>query len=286
MTRPARPPVVRTRQELRDQIRKVRQSGQSIGLVPTMGALHRGHMSLVEASRNRCDVTVATIFVNPTQFAPHEDFEKYPRTLEADLSLLADAGVDLVFAPATGEMYRPEHETTVDVGAIARRLEGEFRPHHFEGVATVVLKLLCVATPDVGFFGQKDYQQSLVIRRLVEDLDVPVEIEVCPTVRDPDGLALSSRNAYLSLAERQRALAIPRSLEAAAELIRRGTRDAKAIEGGMHATLQDAGVVEIDYARVVDPKTLLPVELVDGRALLVIAAHVGATRLIDNALLG
>ena len=279
------PRVVETIAELRDALAGPRQQGQTIGLVPTMGALHAGHVSLVEAAAQRCDVVAVTVFVNPTQFAPNEDFERYPRNLEADLALLAASGAQLVFAPAVTEIYRPGNQTSVDVGEVTKKLEGRFRPDHFRGVATIALKLFEIAQPDAAFFGQKDYQQTLVIRRMVADLDVPVRIEVCRTVRDADGLALSSRNAYLSADERQRALAIPRSLELAANLVAGGTSDAAAIAAKMRDLLAQSHVEPIDYVALVDPETLDDVATVSGPTLAVIAAYVGKTRLIDNMLL-
>ena len=192
------PKPVTTVAQLREQLRTARRAGRKIGLVPTMGALHEGHLSLVRAAKAECDYTVVSIYVNPSQFGPNEDFAKYPRTLEADLALLAGCGADLVFAPGNDEVYRAGHATWVEVGPVAEPLEGVFRPGHFRGVATVVLKLLNMVQPDAAYFGQKDYQQALVIRRMVADLDLPVAIRVCPTVREPDGLAMSSRNRYLS----------------------------------------------------------------------------------------
>jgi len=272
--------------EIRERVAEARRQGRSIGLVPTMGALHAGHISLVEAAAAQCDDVVVSIFVNPTQFGPHEDFDRYPRPLEADLKLLSTSGARLVFAPSVADMYPAGHETSIDVGSIASKLEGRIRPGHFAGVATVVLKLLNIIAPDVAFFGQKDYQQTLVLRRMVEDLDVPTRIEVCPTLRDADGLALSSRNVYLSADERRRALAIPKSLELAADLIARGEREAATIVAQMRKVLANAGIAEVDYASLVDPDTLNDVSTARGRVLVAIAARVGSTRLIDNILIG
>ena len=216
------PRVVSSRVELRAALIAARREGKSIGLVPTMGALHAGHVSLVEASAARCDFTVVTIFVNPTQFAPNEDFRKYPRTLESDLAALAGHGVDLVFTPPTDEIYRPGHATYVEPSGPALPLEGRCRPGHFRGVATIVLKLFNLVQPDVACFGRKDYQQSLVVRRMVDDFDLPIEICVCPIVREADGLALSSRNVYLDAEARRRALVLSRSLRLADELVEAG----------------------------------------------------------------
>ncbi len=251
-----------------------------------MEALHAGHLSLVEASRKECDFTVVTIFVNPTQFGPGEDFQKYPRTLDADLLRLAPLGVDLVFAPPVEEVYRPGHATHVEMSGVAEPLEGRCRPGHFRGVATVVLKLLNIVSPDVAYFGQKDYQQSLVIRRLVEDLDLGVRIRVCPIVREPDGLALSSRNAYLDSAARRRALVLVRSLARGCDLFAAGERDAETILAKMRDVLSSTAGVELDYLALCDPDTLVEVGRTNEQTVALIAARVGEVRLIDNCLLG
>jgi pantoate--beta-alanine ligase len=278
--------VATTRVALARRLAAVRAAGKSIGLVPTMGALHAGHLSLVEACARQCDFTLVTIFVNPMQFGPSEDFSKYPRTLEADLGLLSGHGVGLVFAPATDEIYRPGHDTFVEVEQAGAPLEGRLRPGHFRGVATVVLKLFNLAQPHVAFFGRKDYQQSLVIRRMVADLDLPIEIRVCPTVREPDGLALSSRNVYLSADERRRALAISRSLRLAADMVRRGTRDSEAILSAMRNVLTETGGIAVDYLVLANPDTLQDVSHITGPTVAAIAARVGKTRLIDNEIIG
>ncbi len=271
--------------DLRAQLAKVRRDGKTIGLVPTMGALHEGHLSLLDAARRDCDFTVVTIFVNPTQFGPGEDFSRYPRTLDADLKLLAARGADRVFAPATDDMYGPRDATFVDVGGPALHFEGEHRPGHFRGVATIVLKLFNLVAPDRAYFGRKDYQQSLVVRRMVEDLNVPIQIEVCPTLREPDGLAMSSRNRYLSEDERRRALAISQGLRLAGELIVKGMIDVQALIARMRELLIGAGL-KIDYVAIVDRDTLQPLSTVDRPAVALVAARIGATRLIDNELLG
>jgi pantoate--beta-alanine ligase len=280
--RAASPPVVATRDELRRALAAMRRAGRSIGFVPTMGALHSGHLSLVDACRRECAATVASIFVNPTQFGPGEDFERYPRPLEADLAQLAAHGVDLVFAPPTAELYPPGHAAFVDVGPVAEPLEGRHRPGHFRGVATVVLKLFNIVAPDRAYFGRKDYQQSLVICRLVRDFDLPIEIRVCPTIREPDGLALSSRNVYLSPAEREQALVLSRSLRLARDLYRDGQRDAPTILGEMQALLAAVPQVRPDYVALVDAETLADLARIDRPAVALIAARVGRTRLIDN----
>lgn len=279
---PERPKLVHTAHELRASVRAARAAGQVIGLVPTMGALHEGHLSLVRASQAECGLTVVTIFVNPTQFAPHEDFDKYPRTLAADLEALASCRADLVFAPSAAEMYPPGCATFVEPPLVGQRWEGECRPGHFRGVATVVLKLFNLAQADVAFFGQKDYQQAAVIRRMVQDLNVPIEIRVCPTVREPDGLAMSSRNRYLSADQRRQALAISRSLRLADQLAAGGQRQAAQLVEAMQRVLAEAQISRMDYVAVVDPETLEPVTELTGPVIALIAAKVGTTRLIDN----
>ncbi|HJT36429.1 MAG TPA: pantoate--beta-alanine ligase [Pirellulales bacterium] len=279
------PRLVTKLADLRAALAEVRRAGKSIGLVPTMGALHAGHISLVERSRRECDFTVVSIFVNPTQFGPQEDFARYPRDLDADLRLLQPTGADLVFAPELDEVYGPRHATFVEMHGVAEPLEGRCRPGHFRGVATVVLKLFNMVTPDRAYFGQKDYQQSLVIRRLVADLDLPIEIRVCPTVREPDGLALSSRNVYLTAAERHEALAISRALRRAGEVVQSGERRADAVLAAMQAVLAESPGLSLEYLAIVDAETLEPVAIIDQTAIAAVAAFVGRTRLIDNVLL-
>jgi pantoate--beta-alanine ligase len=275
------PIVVTTIADVQRMVGAARRSGKRIGLAPTMGALHDGHLSLVDASNRECAFTVVSIFVNPTQFGPHEDFARYPRTFDQDLALLSRRGVDIVFAPPPEEMYSPDHATTVAISSVTSRWEGPIRPGHFAGVATIVLKLFHASMPDVAFFGQKDYQQCAVIRRMTADLNLPIEVRVCPIVRDADGLALSSRNRYLTADERRRALSLSRSLSAAADLARNGRRSAEVIAREMHEMLLTAGV-DIDYAAVVDGHTLEPVDEVRTGDVALVAARVGATRLIDN----
>lgn len=258
---------------------------RSVGLVPTMGALHAGHLSLVDAARAETEFTVATIFVNPTQFGPQEDLARYPRPLDADLRQLSERGVDLVFTPTNAEMYASGHSTFVDVGRVAIPWEGAFRPTHFRGVATIVLKLFHLIPATHAFFGQKDYQQTLVIRQMVADLNVPIEVRVCPTMREADGLAMSSRNSYLSADERRQATALWRALSTARRAVAAGERDVATIEFAMRGVLNEVGVTEIDYATVVDAQTLEAVPAVSGQTVALIAAHVGTTRLIDNELL-
>ena len=276
-------PVVRTVAELRAQVRAWREAGLRIGFVPTMGALHEGHLSLVRLARTRADRVVASIFVNPTQFAPHEDFEAYPRDEVGDMTQLAAAGCDLLFAPSVEEMYPADAATTVTVAGVTEAMDGVARPSHFAGVATVVTKLLNQCAPDVAVFGQKDFQQLQVIRRLVRDLDIPVEIVGAPTARAPDGLALSSRNAYLSADERKVAVRLNEILRDALDRLRRG-EPVEATEAHAVADLQAAGFSKIDYVETRTPDTLarLGPGPAKGPIRLLAAAHIGRTRLIDN----
>jgi pantoate--beta-alanine ligase len=247
-----------------------------------MGALHAGHLSLVARARDENDHVVATVFVNPTQFGPHEDLDRYPRDLERDRKRLAEAGADVLFAPAAAEMYPAGFETAVEVGSVAAPLEGERRPGHFRGVATVVLKLFNIATPTRAYFGRKDAQQLAVVERLVRDLDLPVELVGCPIVREPDGLAMSSRNAYLLPEERTAAASLHRALRAATEAWRRGERDAGALRGILRDVLASEPRVRIDYVSVADPHTFQERTTAMAPSLLLVAAYVGQTRLIDN----
>lgn len=274
--------IVRTLAELDAAVGRLRRKGGRVGLIPTMGALHAGHLALVQASRQECDGTIVSIFVNPTQFAPGEDLTKYPRPIERDLQLLADENVDVVFLPPVEVIYPEGCSTVIDPPRIAAVLEGESRPAHFRGVATVVLKLFNLTRADVAFFGQKDYQQSLVVRHMVRDLNVPIDIVVCPIVRDDDGLALSSRNVFLSNADREVALSLSRTLRLAESLIRQGENDARIIMAEMTQSLIEGGVTEIDYAVVADAHTLQWLDEVRLPAVLLVAARVGTTRLIDN----
>jgi pantoate--beta-alanine ligase len=281
----SQPKAIVTAAALREQVAQARNAGRIIGLVPTMGALHAGHVSLVDAASRECGLTVVTIFVNPMQFGPNEDYARYPRTLEADLTLLAGHGVDVVFAPTTESMLSPGHVTYVDVGDVANCWEGKHRPGHFRGVATVVLKLFHLVQPDRAYFGRKDYQQSLIVRRMVEDLDLPIHVEVCPTVREADGLALSSRNRYLSPDERRRAVFISKSLRLAKQLVEQGTTDTRAIIERMQEMLHAADLT-IDYIALADPETLESVAMVNRPTVAAVAARLGTTRLIDNELIG
>ncbi|HWB72296.1 MAG TPA: pantoate--beta-alanine ligase [Egibacteraceae bacterium] len=265
---------------LRDALRPTRLAGGAVGFVPTMGALHEGHLSLVRRARSDCDAVVVSVFVNPLQFAPGEDFATYPRDLTRDLALLEPLGVDVVFHPSPGELTPPRRATIVHVAGLTATLEGASRPGHFDGVATIVTKLFNIVAPDRAYFGEKDYQQLTVVRKMVEDLDVAVQVVGCPTVRDPDGLALSSRNAYLSARQRAQALALPAALRAVAAA---WDGDADAARRLLRARLEAAPGVRLDYAEVVDPETLEALEgVVDGPAQALVAALVGDTRLIDN----
>lgn len=279
-----RPRIIAAGDDLRHLILEARRRNQTIGLVPTMGALHDGHLSLVEAARAECDLSVVTIFVNPTQFAPNEDFRQYPRELTRDLSLLAGHGCDIVFTPDTDAIYRPGHTTYVDVGPMALMLEGQYRPTHFRGVATIVMKLFQLAPADRAYFGRKDYQQSLVVRQMVADLNIPIEVRVCSTVREPDGLAMSSRNRYLTADERQRALALSRSLRMAEDFFAAGERSAETIRQKMTQEIQNAGGIDLQYIAIVADGTLTPVDRIDGPTTIALAATVGKTRLIDNTI--
>jgi len=273
--------IVRTIADLRARVAAWRKGGDGVGLVPTMGALHAGHMALVAASRKRARRTLVTLFINPRQFGPDEDFAVYPRDEAADAVRLAAAGVDLLFAPDIAEVYPEGHATSVSVAGIGDVLEGESRPGFFTGVATVVTKLLLQSLPDVAFFGEKDYQQMQVIRRLVRDLDIPVAVAAVPTVREADGLALSSRNAYLTAAERAAAPALYRTLGAMAARFAEG-EDAAGLEAWGQEELRTAGFTKIDYVAVRDAETLAPATGPDGPARVLGAAWLGKTRLIDN----
>lgn len=256
-----------------------------LGLVPTMGFLHEGHMALVGRARADNATVVASIFVNPTQFGPGEDFSTYPRNMESDLAKLEAEGVDLVFAPSVEEMYPKGFDTYVDVGRITSRLEGESRSGHFRGVATIVCKLLTIVRPNRAYFGQKDAQQCLIIKRLNTDLGFGAEIVVVPTLREADGLALSSRNVYLEPDERQAALTLYRSLRLAKELWKRGNRDAGNMRKQMRALIEGEPLARIDYISIADAETLDELERIDGPALVSLAVYIGKTRLIDNILL-
>lgn len=257
-----------------------------LGLVPTMGALHQGHLSLIDSARRDSETLAASIFVNPTQFGPAEDYQAYPRDRERDLALLEQHNVDLVFAPEPEDMYPTGFDTWVDVGEIANRLEGAARPDHFRGVATVVTKLFAIVRPDRAYFGQKDAQQTVVIRRLTRDLNLGVEVVVLPTVREPDGLAMSSRNVYLNPSERTAALVLHRSLSEALSLFGQGERSAERIKESVESMLSQEALVSLEYVSVAHPDELFELEDIQGSALVSLAARVGRARLIDNVVLG
>jgi pantoate--beta-alanine ligase len=275
--------VIRTPKDLKAWRSRAVSAGARVGLTPTMGALHAGHLSLVEVARTRAELVVASLFVNPSQFAPNEDFQAYPRDEDRDFALLAKAGCDAVYAPSAETVYPPGFDTTISVGGVSAPLEGTLRPHHFAGVATVVAKLLIQASPDVAVFGEKDYQQLQVIRRLVQDLDLDVAILAAPIIRETDGLALSSRNLYLSPAERDVAPRLHATLQWAAEGLTCGD-PIEATEREAVSRLQSAGFDKIDYVEVRDPCDLsrLPHKKLTGDARLLAAAWIGRTRLIDN----
>ena len=270
---------------MREARAAARAEGKSVGFVPTMGALHDGHLSLVRRVKAHADLTVVSIFVNPTQFGSSEDFARYPRDLARDAEVLAGEGVDILFAPEPDEMYPPGAATFVEVAGLSDKLEGKSRPGHFRGVATVVTKLFEVVAPHVAAFGQKDAQQVLVIKTLVRDLMMGVEVLVLPTKREEDGVAMSSRNVLLTADERRAARAIPRSLEAARMAVESGERDASRILAAVRAVLVEAPLLRIDYVELVDPERLEPVAKAQGSPLLVVAVFAGATRLIDNVVL-
>lgn len=271
--------------EVRQFVQAAKQYGRTIGLVPTMGYLHEGHMTLVEASRQQNDITMASIFVNPLQFGPNEDFERYPRDLRRDVEMLARHGCDVVFAPSAAEMYPRPSATFVEVAELGERLEGASRPGHFRGMTTVVSKLFHIVTPDAAYFGQKDGQQVILVRRMVSDLHMAVEIVTVPTVREPNGLALSSRNIYLSPQERHHAAVLYRALEWASAQVENGGRSGASLADGMRQMIAREPLVQLVYAEVVSADTLETMDKLSGRTMFAVAAHVGLARLIDNIVL-
>jgi pantoate--beta-alanine ligase len=275
-------PVVTTIDSLRSAVAATRGRGLTVGFVPTMGALHAGHAALVKAARAGTGFVVVSVFVNPTQFGPNEDFAKYPRTLDADRALCAEAGADLVFAPTAEEMYPTRSVTFVEVTELDRELCGPLRPGHFRGVCTVVAKLFLIVQPDVAYFGQKDAQQARIIRQMVRDLNFPLTVSVEPTVREPDGLAMSSRNRYLTPGERDRAAGIYRALATTKDRAAKGELDVAKLEAGLAAALAAIPGARVEYARVLDSDTLAPLPRLDRPALAAVAVFLGTTRLIDN----
>jgi len=279
--------MARTRRSLEATLEGYRKDGRSVALVPTMGYLHEGHLSLVDTARRHADAVVLSIFVNPLQFAPGEDLERYPRDLERDAELAMDRGANLVFAPSEGEMFptgRPRIQ--VDPGELAKRLCGQARPHHFQGVATIVAKLFGLVRPDVAVFGRKDYQQALLIRTMVADLDLGVAVQVAPIMREPDGLAMSSRNAYLGEGEREAAAEIFQALSSADRVFRHGERNAESLRSRVHRHLDETPLLDPEYVELVDPQSLAPLQEAREGAVLAVAVQCGRARLIDNVVLG
>jgi pantoate--beta-alanine ligase len=274
--------IARTIAAAREQVAAARRAGRTVGFVPTMGFLHEGHLSLVSAARRETDFVAVSIFVNPTQFGPNEDYARYPRNEAADLEMCASAGVDLVFIPDVDAMYPAGEITTVHVDELTTTLCGPCRPGHFDGVTTVVTKLFNIVQPDRAYFGKKDYQQFVVLRRMARDLDMPIDVIGCPLVREPDGLAMSSRNALLTPDDRRRARSLHQALCAARDAIATGERNAVALVTAMHRVLERAAPEHIDYVSVADPDTLQGVPRIDGPVLLALAVRIGDTRLIDN----
>ncbi len=277
--------MIRRIDEMQNISRKSSCAGKSVGFVPTMGCLHEGHLSLVARSVKECDVTVVSIYVNPLQFGPREDLKKYPRDLKRDLSLTKKAGVDYVFVPRDKDMYPEKYLTGVEVGEITKVLCGASRPGHFKGVTTVVAKLFNIVLPDVAYFGQKDAQQAVVIKKMVKDLNIPIKIKVRPIVRERDGLAMSSRNKYLSAQERKDALILSEALKKARQLIGTGERNPRNIILSMKRLISEVKSVKIDYINIVDAGDLSKKEKIKGKVLIVLAAFIGTPRLIDNIII-
>ncbi len=274
--------IIRSVEWMKQISREAALAQRIVGFVPTMGALHDGHLSLVRAARNECSPVVASIFVNPTQFGPGEDLEKYPRNFEGDCALLESLGVNYVFAPESAEIYPPDFRTIVRVEGLSEKLEGRIRPGHFQGVCTIVLKLFEIVRPRFAYFGRKDVQQARIVRQLAGDLNLDAEIRICPIVREADGLAMSSRNAYLNPAQRRAATVLYRSLDAARRRVHSGTRTAAEIIDTVEGVVKSEPLAKLDYAALVDADSFEPRDVVRAPALLLIAARVGATRLIDN----
>lgn len=276
--------LIRQAQEMAHTARALIRKGKAIGFVPTMGALHEGHCSLIRAAHRETQVVVVSIFVNPLQFGPNEDYERYPRNLKRDLALAKAAGCDIVFAPDVSQIYPAGFSTSVEVEGFSDQLEGAARPDHFRGVATVVTKLFHLVQPTVAYFGQKDYQQAVIIQRLVKDLDLPVKIRLLPIVREPDGLAMSSRNAYLNPPERAQATVLVRALRLAEERLRAGERDPQQLIGAMRQLIEQEPSCRLEYLAIVNAKTLEPLTELAGRVAILAALSIGSTRLIDNVL--
>jgi pantoate--beta-alanine ligase len=269
---------------MKEFARKQREENRISGLVPTMGALHAGHLSLIKRARQQCSSVVASIFVNPRQFGPSEDFAKYPRTLSSDIEKLESAVVHYLFLPEAKDIYPQNYSTYVNVDGLSERLEGRIRPGHFRGVSTVVMKLLQIVQPQFAYFGRKDAQQAAIISRMAKDLNLDAEIVTCPIEREPDGLAMSSRNVYLNASDRQSATVLHRTLQAAQLLLQNGTRDALSLQSAMHRVLQEEPRAKVDYAEIVDAETFEPLTHINCKAYVLIAAKFGETRLLDNML--
>jgi len=274
--------VAQTIESVRELVTGARKKGDKIGLVPTMGALHTGHISLIETAAKKCDFVVVSIFVNPTQFAPSEDFEKYPRPIDHDIQICKKAGVDVVFAPTPGQIYPAENLTWVNVEKLTDNLCGSCRPEHFRGVTTVCCKLFNIVAPDIAFFGQKDAQQAIIIKKMVADLNIPLHIEICPTIREQNGLAVSSRNQYLTKDQRKQAALIYKALQKARQLINHQTTDSKTIIAEMRKILQKADAIDIEYINIVNAENLQNIEQITGKVLIAVAVNIGPARLIDN----
>ncbi|WP_105613972.1 pantoate--beta-alanine ligase [Vallitalea okinawensis] len=268
--------------KLRNLLDQYRYDGKAIGFVPTMGYLHKGHLSLIESSAKENDITVLSIYINPTQFGPNEDLDQYPRDLENDKKLAEEAGADIIFIPDNEMMYKTHHATFVNVNGLTNHLCGASRPTHFEGVTTIVTKLFNIVQPNRAYFGQKDAQQAIVIKRMVEDLNMPLKVVVCPIVREKDGLAMSSRNAYLSKEERKQATILYKALQEAKSRIEQGQRSATEIRDLMEQMIQTQPAATIDYVSIVSEKTLEDIDVLEGKILIALAVKMGKTRLIDN----
>lgn len=277
--------VAESVQSVREAIGQAKQTGRRVGFVPTMGALHVGHISLIERARAECGYVVVSIFVNPTQFGPNEDFNRYPRPRDADLAMCREAGADLVFYPTVETMYPVGHRTFVEVAGLSEILEGAIRPGHFRGVTTVVTKLFNIVQADRAYFGQKDYQQQSIIRVMARELDMPTEVITCETIRDPDGMALSSRNAYLSESERNSGLALSRALRIAERLVTEGEQDIPTLEAAMRNELEQTPGIKLEYAVIVNHESMRELTAAEPRMVALVAARVGSTRLIDNMIL-
>jgi pantoate--beta-alanine ligase len=277
--------VAESVQSVRDAVSSAKQAGHRVGFVPTMGALHVGHVSLIERARAECGYVAVSIFVNPTQFGPNEDFNRYPRPRDADLAMCREAGADLVFYPTVETMYPVGHRTFVEVAGLSEILEGAIRPGHFRGVTTVVTKLFNIVQADRAYFGQKDYQQQTIIRGMARELDMPTEVVTCETIRDPDGLALSSRNAYLNASERKSGLALSRALRLAERLVAEGEQDIPTLEAAMRNELENTPGIKLEYAVIVNHESMRELTAAEPRMVALVAARIGTTRLIDNMIL-